>query len=108
VAKKAKNEEVEQVDDAQPATEESVPPGQLGDWREKIPPEVQRATDEYVSSLREANKAKEAMNNAKSNCLAVMDEYDIDSVPIDEGGKRLVRFSEMKLKTKKAEDEQQG
>ena len=108
MAKKAKKEASE-PDEPEPAeVAESVPPGQLGDWREKVPQAVQKATEEYVASLREANKAREAMNNAKSNCLAVMDEYDVESVPIDEGGKRLVRYSEMKLKTKKAEDEAEG
>ena len=92
----------------EPESEESVPKGQLGDWREKVPEEVQKATEDYVASLRDANKAREAMNNAKSQCLAVMDEHNIDSVPIDEGGKRLVRYSEMKLRTKKAEDEPEG
>jgi len=107
VAKKAKKEVSEPVDEP-PEVVETVPAGQLGDWREKVPAAVQKATEEYVASLREANKAREAMNNAKSNCLAVMDEYGVDSVPIDEGGKRLVWFSEMKLKTKKAEDEKEG
>jgi hypothetical protein len=107
VAKKAKKEVSEPAEEP-PEVTEAPPAGLLGDWREKVPPAVQKATEEYVASLREANEARESMNSAKSNCLAVMDEYGVDSVPIDEGGKRLVRFSEMKLKTKKAEDETEG
>lgn len=87
---------------------ETVPKGQLGDWRDKIPPAVQKATEEYVAQLRAYNAAKNEKDVAKANCLAVMDEYGVDSVPIDEGGKRLVRFSEMKLKTAKADDERDG
>ena len=87
---------------------EAIPKGQLGDWREKIPPAVQKATEDYVAQLRAYNAAKNEKDVAKANCLAVMDEYGIDSVPIDEGGKRLVRFSEMKLKTAKADDEGDG
>ncbi len=87
---------------------ESIPKGQLGDWREKIPPAVQKATDDYVAQLRAYNAAKNEKDVAKATCLAVMDEYGVDSVPIDEGGKRLVRFSEMKLKTAKADDEGDG
>ena len=58
--------------------------------------------------LHQPGKVSRGLNFPKSNCLAVMDEYGIDSVPIDEGGKRLVRFSEMKLKTAKAENEGEG
>ena len=92
----------------QEAESEQIPKGQLGDWKDKVPAAVQKATEEYVASLREANKAKESMNNAKAHCLDVMEEFGVDSVPIDEGGKRLVRYSEMKLKTAKAEDDGEG
>ncbi len=108
MAKKVKKEVSDPVEQEPPEVTEAPPVGLLGDWREKVPPAVQKATEEYVASLRESNKSRESMNSAKSNCLAVMDEYGVDSVPIDEGGKRLVRFSEMKLKTKKAEDEPEG
>lgn len=114
--KKAKAAETEsesqlgEIVDQSPAQPESepIPKGQLGDWRDKIPEPVQKATDGYVAQLRAYNAAKAEKDAAKSNCLAVMDEYGIDSVPIDEGGKRLVRFSEMKLKTAKAENEGEG
>lgn len=102
-------EEVAGQSPAEPEVEaETVPKGQLGDWRDKIPEPVQKATDQYVAQLRAYNASKAEKDAAKSNCLAVMDEYGIDSVPIDEGGKRLVRFSEMKLKTAKAENEGEG
>ena len=107
---KAAEEEPAAVEEPLPVQSEGeeIPKGQLGDWRDKIPPAVQKATDEYVAQLRAYNASKAEKDAAKSNCLAVMDEYGIDSVPIDEGRKRLVRFSEMKLKTAKAENEGEG
>jgi hypothetical protein len=91
---------------AEEQTEESevIPKGQLGDWGDKIPQEVQDAADEYVASLREANKAREQKNAAEDRCIAKMREHGVPRIRIDEGGKFLVCEDVIKLKTQKIKD----
>lgn len=75
--------------------------GEIGDV---VPEEVQEAADEYIKSLRAANKAREKMNTAKESCLNAMGAHNIERVKIDDGGKWLVRKSETKLKTEKIKE----
>ncbi len=80
---------------------ESVPAGQLGDWLEKVPAEVQEAADEYVGFKREKQKAHESMNAARDRCIKKMKEHGVPKVRIDDGEKYLVCVDEAKLKTEK-------
>lgn len=79
-----------------------VPAGQLGDWQDVLPKEVQDAVDKYVELMREANALREQKNAAKEACIEAMSNHAIDRVKIDEGGKYLVCESVMRLKTESA------
>lgn len=102
MAKKAKaNVEPVDIDDED---EESgpIPPGQLGDWKEVLPKEVQDAVDKYIEAMREANALREQKNAAKLACIEAMQNHEIERVKIDDGGKYLVCESVMRLKTESA------
>jgi len=99
VAKKAKAAVAEvDYDDIE---EGEVPAGQLGDWKEVLPKEVQDAVDEYVECMRETNEARGRKNAARDKCIEMMEAHEIERVPIDDGGKFLVCESVQKLKTEK-------
>jgi len=87
---------------------EEIPKGQLGDWGDKMHPDVRQAADEYISLLREHNAAKESMNVAKEDCIVKMKEHGVLRVQIDEGGKYLVCEDAVKLVTKAAKKEKGG
>ena len=76
-----------------------IPPGQLGDWKEVLPKEVQDAVDKYIDLMRESNSLREQKNAAKEACIEAMQNHEIERVRIDEGGKYLVCESVMQLKT---------
>ncbi len=99
--KRAKS--VESGAEPEPESEE-IPKGQLGDWGDKIPKDVQDAADEYIQSLREANKARENKNAAEDRCKLAMRANGIERIRIDEGGKFLVVEDVVKLKTQKIKD----
>lgn len=99
MAKKAKAEVVDVEDDD--LEEGEVPPGQLGDWKEVLPKEVQDAVDDYVECMREANEARGRKNAARDKCIEMMEAHEIERVPIDDGGKFLVCENVQKLKTEK-------
>lgn len=104
--KRAKAAELETVSGAAPESEE-IPKGQLGDWRDKVPKEVQDAVDEYMQLYRDANKARLLKNAAEDRCKAVMREHGVERVPIDELGKYLVASEITKLKTQKIKDDEE-
>lgn len=99
MAKKAKAEVVDVEDDD--LEEGEVPAGQLGDWKEVLPKEVQDAVDDYVECMRETNEARGRKNAAKDKCIDMMEANEIERVPIDDGGKFLVCENVRKLKTEK-------
>lgn len=100
--KRAKPAETEAV--KEPESEE-IPKGQLGDWKDKIPKQVQEAADEYVKTFREANAAREKKNAAMDRCIAVMREHGVPRIRIDEGGKFLVCEDIVKLKTETVKEQ---
>lgn len=102
--KRAKAAEEKPEQEQEPGSEE-IPKGQLGDWRDKVPKEVQDAVDEYMQLYRDANKARLLKNAAEDRCKAVMREHGVERVPIDELGKYLVAAEVTKLKTQKIKEE---
>ena len=102
MAKKAKavieSFEIDDVDDESGP----IPAGQLGDWKEVLPKEVQDAVDKYIDAMRESNAMREQKNAAKEACIEAMSNHEIERVRIDEGGKYLVCESVMRLKTESA------
>lgn len=99
MAKKAKSAVVEAEDDD--LEEGEVPPGQLGDWKQVLPKEVQDAVDEYVEAMRESNEASGRKTAARDKCIEMMEAHEIERVEIDDGGKFLVCERVQKLKTEK-------
>ena len=106
--KRAKSAEAEgAVAVAEEPESGEIPKGQLGDWRDKVPKEVQDAVDEYMQLYRDANKARLLKNAAEDRCKAVMREHGVERVPIDELGKYLVASEVTKLKTQKIKDQEE-
>ena len=75
--------------------------GQLGDWLEEVPEDVQEAADERMRTLRAKNKATEKYNSAQEACMQAMKEHDVKRIRIDDGKKWLVYDEKGTLKTEK-------
>lgn len=66
------------------------PRGQLGDWTDTIPEDVQEAADAYDSAHKAAQNAKAKFNSARDRVIEKMREKKIKRVPIRNGEKFLV------------------
>ncbi len=66
------------------------PAGQLGDWLEDIPDEVQKAADAYDAAHTAKSKAAGKLNTAKDSLIESMKANDVRRVRIRNGEKFLV------------------
>jgi hypothetical protein len=78
-----------------------APNGQLGDWQDSVPEEVQTAADEFDKAHTAKGKAAGKLNTAKDNLVATMRANGVESVRIRNGEKRLVIGSTDKINYKK-------
>ena len=83
-----------------------VPPGQLGDWLDEVPENVQAAADEYEKAHREYQNKKAALNTAKENVIALMRESGCKRCSVRNGEKVLVydTSEKVKLEARKRDD----
>lgn len=68
----------------------AVPAGQLGDWQEEVPDEVQKCADAYDASHTAKGKASAKLNTAKDSLIESMKENSVNRVRIRNGEKFLV------------------
>jgi hypothetical protein len=80
------------------------PPGQLGDWLDKVPEAVQGAADDYDKAHTAKSKAQGKLNTAKENLIAKMRAHNIPKVRIRNGDKFLVISAMDKITYEKPAD----
>lgn len=67
-----------------------VPAGQLGDWQDEIPDEVQKCADAYDAAHTSKSKASANLTTAKDSLIESMKEHGVNRVRIRNGEKYLV------------------
>lgn len=73
-----------------PKDEKTIPPGQLGDWLDKIPEAVKDAAEEYDKLFSQRSKLNGKLNTAKENVIQAMKDEKCDRCPVRNGAKVLV------------------
>jgi hypothetical protein len=68
----------------------AIPAGQLGDWQDEIPEEVQKCADAYDSAHTAKSKAQAKLNTAKDSLIESMKANNCPRVRIRSGEKFLV------------------
>ncbi len=79
----------------------AVPAGQLGDWQDEIPEEVQSAADAYDAAHTAKSKAAAKLNTAKDSLIESMKANDVRRVRIRNGEKFLELGATDKVSYKK-------
>ena len=64
--------------------------GQLGDWLEEVPEDVQDAADAFDKSHSAKSKADGKMNTARDTLVDLMNKNKVTKVSIRNGAKNLV------------------
>jgi hypothetical protein len=67
-----------------------IPAGQLADWLDEIPAEVQKLADAYDAAHTSKSKAAAKLNTAKDSLIESMKEHRCGKVRIRNGEKFLV------------------
>jgi hypothetical protein len=80
---------------------QEAPTGQLGDWLEEIPPEVQKCADAYDAAHTAKSKAQAKLNTAKESLIDSMKEHGCKKVRIRNGEKFLELGATDKIAYKK-------
>lgn len=78
--------------------------GQLGDWLDEIPEDVQAAADAYDKAHTDAQKAKAKFNTARETVITKMKDKKVNRVPIRNGEKFLVYRKKDGVVIKKPQD----
>lgn len=83
-----------------------VPDGQLGDWLDRIPEEVQDAGEEYAKATETFNRAKTKRDQKKENLVELMLEHDVRRFPYRDGKKvfELDETQTVKIKKRTVDD----
>lgn len=81
-----------------------IPAGQLGDWQEEIPDEVQKAADAYDAAHTAKSKAYAKLNTAKDSLVESMKEHGVQRVRIRNGEKFLELGATDKVSYKKPKE----
>ncbi len=84
------------------------PKGQLGDWLEEVPEEVQEAADAYDKAHTAKTKTQGKLNSAKDILIDVMREHKVDKVRIRNGEKLLTISATDKITYEKPEESPAG
>ena len=79
--------------------------GQLGDWLEEIPEDVQNAADAYDKAHTAKSKADGKLNTAKESLIDKMRERKIKRVRVRNGAKFLVLGATAKVVYEKPAEE---
>ena len=79
----------------------AAPAGQLGDWLDEIPPEVQKLADAYDAAHTAKSKAQAKLHTAKDSLIESMKENDCRKVRIRNGEKFLELGATDKVSYKK-------
>jgi hypothetical protein len=82
----------------------AAPKGQLGDWLEQIPEEVQKLADAYDAAHTSKSKASAKLNTAKDSLIESMKEHGCSKVRIRNGEKFLELGATDKVCYKKPAD----
>ena len=82
----------------------AAPNGQLGDWLEQIPEEVQKLADAYDAAHTSKSKASAKLNTAKDSLIESMKEHGCSKVRIRNGEKFLVLDVKDGVKYQKPEE----
>lgn len=86
------------------AKKKPVPAGQLGDWQEEIPEEVQRFADAYDAAHTAKSKASAKLNTAKDSLIESMKANGCSRVRIRNGEKFLELGATDKVSYKKPKE----
>ena len=84
---------------------QSSPKGQLGDWLEEVPEDVQDAADSYDKSHSAKSKADGKMNTARDALVDLMNKNKVLKVSIRNGAKKLVLTVNEKISYEKPDGE---
>jgi hypothetical protein len=89
-----------------------APDGQLGDWLDQIPEEVQNAGEKYATAREAFNRAKSQMDGAKEVLIDTMEEHGVKRFPFRDGQKvfELDESTTVKIKKRTVDgtDDSQG
>lgn len=83
------------------AKKKAIPKGQLGDWGDEVPEDVQDAADAYDKAHTSKSKATAKLNSARDNLVENMRAGSIRRVRIRNGEKCLVVDSTDRIKYEK-------
>lgn len=81
-----------------------IPKGQLGDWADEFPEDVQEAADAYDRDYTSKTKATGKLNTAKDVLIDVMKANSLSRVRIRNGEKWLVVSATDKVTYTKPEE----
>lgn len=70
-----------------PESGKSIPEGQLGDWMDEVPEDVQKAGDDYYKARQELAKATSKRDARKDQFIAAAREHGVEKVRIHVPGK---------------------
>ncbi len=87
-----------------PKTAPAPKKGQLGDWLDEVPEEVQAAADAYETAHKAKAKAVGKFNTARDNVIEKMKETGTKRVPIRNGEKFLRLDEQDVVKIEKRKD----
>lgn len=83
-----------------------APAGQLGNWLDDVPEEVQELADAYDKAHTAKSNALGKLNTARDNLIAKMKETGCKRCPIRNGDKFLELEQDAKVRIKKPKDKQ--
>jgi hypothetical protein len=90
---------------AKKADAKGSPPGQLGDWLDEVPDNVQELADKYDAAHRAKAKATSAFNTARDGLIEAMREAGCKRVRVRSGDKLVVLSDEWKVTLEQPKDD---
>jgi len=81
-----------------------TPAGQLADWLDEIPGEVQAAADVYEKAMSAKNKSTGKFNTSRDNLIDAMKSTGCKRCPIRGGASVIELVEDDKVRVKKREE----